>query len=300
MGHPGASRAGRDPCADPPCEPLVGMREVIPSAAMAPAQSLYATPRKIASAQGCHFYHVMEIPGYGLVETAQWDLRGRETAYLGDVDLAGKRVLEIGPASGYLTFFMESAGAEVVAVELSPDIDWDIVPDARVDLAAFVDERRKGIECIRNGFWFAHERFKSSAQVHYGNVYDLPDELGHFDIAVMGSVLLHVRDPLRVVENCARLADTLVITDVRYDDISDDRAVAECFSTSDTPTPDIWWRFSPQLFARFTEIMGFGYRSISFHDQFTVIGGPSIPSHMFTVVSSRFPSAVPSTQTSAN
>jgi hypothetical protein len=54
----------------------------------------YADPRAIRSLSECLFYHSMEIPGYGLVE-GQWDLRGRESAYLGGLDFAGKRVLEV-------------------------------------------------------------------------------------------------------------------------------------------------------------------------------------------------------------
>src|SRR5271168_2362928 len=60
------------------------------------------------------WYHACELPD-GTVLPGVWDLRGRESAYLGGVDLAGKRVLELGPATGYLSFAMERMGAEVVA-----------------------------------------------------------------------------------------------------------------------------------------------------------------------------------------
>jgi predicted nicotinamide N-methyase len=35
--------------------------------------------------------------------------------YLGNFDFVGKRVLDVGAASGFLTFEMEKRGAEVVA-----------------------------------------------------------------------------------------------------------------------------------------------------------------------------------------
>jgi hypothetical protein len=116
-------------------------------------ETLYATPRKVTDAADCDFYHVMEIPGYGPTTGGMWDLRGDTAGYLGNVDLAGKRVLEIGPASGYLTFYMESQGAEVVSVELPLDHPWDVVPDASLDLPAFVDEVKSGIEAVRNAYW---------------------------------------------------------------------------------------------------------------------------------------------------
>src|ERR1017187_4959904 len=90
---------------------------------------LYATPVAGVREEDCYFYHVMEVPDRG-VGGGQFDLRGHEEAYLGRVELGGRRVLEIGPASGFLTFHMESKGASVVAVELGPDAEWDVVPRA--------------------------------------------------------------------------------------------------------------------------------------------------------------------------
>jgi SAM-dependent methyltransferase len=250
-------------------------------------EALYATPRKLTDASNCHFYHVMDIPGYGVPTGTQWDLRGDTPGYLGGVDLAGKRVLEIGPASGYLTFYMEAQGAEVVSVELPLDHPWDIVPDVSLDTAEWEEEIRGSIDRIRNGYWFTHERVGSKAKVHYGDIYALPDALGHFDYAVIAAVLLHVRDPLRVVEQCARLADNLVITDVHHEDIPDDKAYMEWFSTKDYPAPHVWFKFSPQIFVRFAEVLGFDESTVTFHEQLYVADGPPRPGLMFTVVSTR-------------
>jgi SAM-dependent methyltransferase len=248
---------------------------------------LYATPRTVTDAGDCHFYHLMDIPGYGLTTGGMWDLRGREDAYLGGVDLKGKRVLEIGPASGFLTFYMESQGAEVVSVELSPDLTWDIVPDARIDTEAYNLEVRENIDYVRNAYWFAHRHFESKAKVHYGDIYNLPPELGDFDLAVICAVLLHVRDPLRVVEGCARLAKDLVITDMHYGEIPVDEPYMKWFSTKDEPVPHVWWKFSPQLFVRFAEVLGFTTNTVSYNEQVYVADGPPRPGSLFTVVSTR-------------
>ncbi len=257
------------------------------------SSALYAAPRQVGTADECHFYHVMEIPGHGMTQGGHWDLRGGEGDYLGHVDLSGRRVLEIGPASGYLSFFMESRGADVVSVELSPDLAWDAVPDAHMDVKEFSRSRTAGMEGLRNGYWFAHERLRSKARVHYGNVYDLPDELGHFDIAVLCAVLLHVRDPLRVVENCARLSDSLVVTDLHHADVPDDVPMLKWLSTPDSPSLDTWWKFSPQLFVRFGEVLGFTNNVVTYHDQTLTLDGPSRSTPMFTVVSTGRPSPVP-------
>ena len=245
---------------------------------------LYATPRDVVNAADCHFYHEMDIPGFGPTGGAHWDLRGNEEAYLGNVDISGKRVLEIGPASGYMSFYMESRGAEVVSVELSPELDWDVVPDARLDFGEFTRDRVVGMEGLRNGYWFAHERLHSKARVHYGSAYELPAELGHFDVVTICAVLLHMRDPMRVVENCARLADTVIVTDLHHPDVPDDSPVMKWLSTADAPSLDTWWKFSPQLFVRFGEVLGFTSNVVNFHEQKLTLEPPR-PAAMFTVVS---------------
>src|SRR5947208_14433682 len=91
------------------------------------APTLYGRPRIVTSLDDCHFYHTMELPGWGLV-LGDWDLRAGVDPLLGYQEFAGQRVLEVGPASGFMTFEMERRGAEVVSVELPDDPGWDFVP----------------------------------------------------------------------------------------------------------------------------------------------------------------------------
>src|SRR6266480_139869 len=104
--------------------------------------SLYAPPRLITTLEDCYFYHTIDIPGYGLVE-GEWDLRQGIDAYLGKVVFKGKRVLELGTASGFVCFHMEREGADVVAYDLSDQHDWDVVPYGQYDYSDFMRERRK-------------------------------------------------------------------------------------------------------------------------------------------------------------
>ena len=70
----------------------------------------YAEPRRVDSLTECAFYHVMDLPAFGRVG-GQWDLRGTVDDYLGRFDFRDKRALDIGAASGFLTFAMERRGA---------------------------------------------------------------------------------------------------------------------------------------------------------------------------------------------
>src|SRR5439155_19518331 len=62
---------------------------------------VYAPTRTVENLSECWFYHTMDLPGHGTVEGA-WDLRDGVDAYLGGVDVQGKRALDVGTASGFL------------------------------------------------------------------------------------------------------------------------------------------------------------------------------------------------------
>ena len=63
--------------------------------------------RRVPNPDGPFWYHVQDLPGLGTVGEAGegWDFRepGNADAYLGGVTVEGKRVLEVGPGSGFWT-----------------------------------------------------------------------------------------------------------------------------------------------------------------------------------------------------
>ena len=228
---------------------------------------IFAIPRKVEDVADCYFYHAMEIPGHGVVEGRDWDLRGRVDEYMGKVDFAGQRVLEIGPASGCLTFEMEKRGADVVSVEVTDDHGWDFVPYPAERLEEVFDPRRIVMQQLKNSYWFSHAAHRSNAKVYYGDVYDLPTALGHFDIAVMGAVLLHCRDPLRIVEQCGKIARLLIITDMFYPDL-EGAPVCRLAPNPQNFLWHTWWHFSTLFFTQFLAVMGFTTSATSTHQQY--------------------------------
>ena len=108
-------------------------------------EAVYAEPYVVTDVDECYFYHTMEIPGLGLVE-GQWDLRDGVGEYTGGVDYKGKRVLEIGTASGFLCFTLEAQGAEMVSYDLLTPRDAHVVRLAvvlgRVDGLEVTDKNR--------------------------------------------------------------------------------------------------------------------------------------------------------------
>src|SRR5467141_1807423 len=178
---------------------------------LASKDKIFAAPQKVENLADCYFYHTMELPGHGVIEGQDWDLRSGVDEYLGKVAFTGQRVLEIGPASGFLTFEMEKRGADMVSVEVTGEHGWDFVPYPAERLEEVFGPRRVVMQQLKNSYWFSHAALQSKAKVCYGDAYNLPAALGDLDIAVMGAVLLHCRDPLRIVEQCATRAKTLII-----------------------------------------------------------------------------------------
>ncbi|KAA3655803.1 MAG: methyltransferase domain-containing protein [Chloroflexi bacterium] len=254
-------------------------------------KTIWAEPRKVISIDDCDFYHTMDIPNYGTVR-GDWDLRGKETAYLGNTSFDGKRVLEIGTASGHLCFTMEKMGANVVAYDLSDEQDWDIVPYASYDYEQHISARKAHIRRLNNGFWFAHSANKSQARVVYGSVYTTPENIGQFDICTFGSILLHLRDPFLALQRVtAHVRETVIVTDIASgfmgrmltmaESLSGIRLIAFVPNARKLKPFETWWRLSPGLVCEFLQILGFAHTTISFHRQlyqnkelqlFTVVG----------------------------
>ena len=236
---------------------------------------IFAVPRKVDDVADCYFYHTVELPGCGIIN-GDWDLRGGTDDYLGKVALAGKRVLEIGPASGFLTFEMEKRGADVVTTEHG----WDFVPYPASRLEEVFGSRQIVMQQLKNSYWFSHAAHHSKAKVYYGDVYNLPAALGEFDVALMGSVLLHCRDPLRIVEQCGKKARSLIITDMFHADL-EGAPICRLAPTPQNFLWHTWWHFSTQIFAQFLAVMGFTTSDVLTHQQyhrgkaytlFTIIG----------------------------
>jgi SAM-dependent methyltransferase len=249
---------------------------------------LYARPRHVPDDAVCHFYHSMTLPKRGEV-AGQWDLRGRVDEYLGHVDFRGKRVLEIGPASGFLTFEMERRGAQVVCVELPPGAPFDIVPVAGAagpGLAAWQGEM---LRYMQNSFWSSHAELGSKARVHYGDPCHLPRRLGRFDITLLASVLQHLHDPTGVLTSCAALTrEAVIVTDLLAGGDGDrdiTAPVLELFPSLERPATFTWWSLRPAFFETLLAVLGFGDVTTTYHDDLYVLEQRALPN--FTVVARR-------------
>jgi hypothetical protein len=262
----------------------LGWRRPHGAAPRTPA-TIYAEPRHVADARECLFYHTLDLPEIGVVDSpGSWDLRPGLDAYLGHVAFAGKRVLDVGAANGALSFHMERAGAEVVSFDLDEHAAWDMVPFAAwKDYAHIAAERKHLTRQLNNAYWLAHRLLRSSARVVYGSVYAIPEAIGRVDIAVYGSILLHLRDPFRALENGARLArEAVIVADVlRGQETPTHEPYLGFLPDASTLEPkDTWWDIRPETAVRMLGVLGFTEAVTTTHQQ--MYSGRAI--ELYTVV----------------
>jgi hypothetical protein len=68
---------------------------------------------------------------------------------------------------------------------------------------------------------------KSKAKIVYTNVYTIPPELGQFDVAVIGQILVHLSDPVRALSSVIdRIRGQIVVTEGMVD--SDEPVMSLC------------------------------------------------------------------------
>jgi tRNA (mo5U34)-methyltransferase len=151
------------------------------------------------------WYHTIELAP-GVVTPGWFDLRPAvETMPWPDV--RGKRCLDVGTYDGFLAFELERRGAaEVVATDISDPSGWDwplITRERGTQAVANAAGSKTGL-----GFEIARRALGSSVERVEISVYDLrAAELGTFDVVVCGSLLLHLRDPVRALEAIRGVCD---------------------------------------------------------------------------------------------
>ncbi|HEV7476011.1 MAG TPA: class I SAM-dependent methyltransferase [Pyrinomonadaceae bacterium] len=223
-------------------------------------------PRFVERLEDCFFYHAMELPEFGLVP-AHWDLRGRFDEYIGGVEVAGKSVIDIGAATGFLSFEAEKRGAaRVLSFDMSDAKQQTFLPFK--DKLYYRDPKRWAaqygaeIEQWKNAYWLCHRLFNSKAEVYYGDVYNLPAELGKFDIAIVGSVLEHLNDQITALASIARRTnETIVLVSPL---LQTDERIARFEALASNPDADFtWWTYSLGVYREVFGMLGFSIKKVS-------------------------------------
>lgn len=199
------------------------------------------------------WYHTIELAPD--LETPGWfDLRQVAGRVL-PASLKGKRCLDVATFDGFWAFEMEQREArEVVAIDLLDPELWDWPAETTPEVMRTVGARKGAGE----GFLLAREALGSKVERVALSVYDLdPGCLGMFDVVYVGSVLLHLRDPVRALERVRSVCKgTLLVVDA-IDPLLSLSFPRSAVATLDGIGRPWWWRPNLACLARMVRSAGF-------------------------------------------
>ena len=115
---------------------------------------------------------------------------------------------------------------------------------------------------LNNGFWYASSIPRFSGQISPWDTYDVPTEIGRFDVVTLGAILQHLRDPLGALENAMSFTDqSIIITDssVFIRDDLQHLPLAYFAPPERLRTPHggwTWWEVTAEVYVRFLELKG--------------------------------------------
>jgi tRNA (mo5U34)-methyltransferase len=157
------------------------------------------------------WYHTIELAP-GLCTPGYLDTRSVVAAIPFPASLAGKRCLDVATFNGFWAFEMERRGAsEVVAIDVRDPLDWDWPVDSDDEVKAAIGARH----ARGRGFEIAREALDSRVERRELSVYELDQAtVGRFDVVYLGSLLVHLRDPVRALERIRSVCDeSLIVAD---------------------------------------------------------------------------------------
>lgn len=229
-------------------------------------QPALVQPRIIETLDECFFYHTMDLPEFGLVH-GHWDLRGRFEDYVGGVEVSSKSVLDVGTATGFLSFEAEKRGAtRVLSFDMS-DVKYQTFLPFKdklyySDNARWAEQYQAEIERWKNAYWLSHRLLGSRAEVFYGNIYALPPELGQFDVALVGGVLEHLSDQISALASIARLTKEAIVVVTPL--LQTDERIARFEALASHPECDFtWWTYSLGVYREVFGMLGFRIEKVT-------------------------------------
>lgn len=254
-----------------------------------PQFQLALTQRYWSVAQAdCDFLQTLQLADGNVVPGA-WDLRGHEDAYLGNFPLWDKRVLQYGPASGWISAHVAARARELIVLDLPPGEAPPLVALGGATPKAVQRDIAEAAERTRRGFWFAKQALGFEAAVVYADYADPPPDIGRVDAAVLPLILSQTPNPYSVLRAAAAITDEAIIVTELMGPVpvsagAADASAIAVFAPSEPPDGlHHWWQLTPHAICRMAATLGFTEPTVTLHGPPRM--QPSPP--LYTVVARR-------------
>jgi tRNA (mo5U34)-methyltransferase len=200
------------------------------------------------------WYHTIELaPGH--LTPGWFDTRAVVDKLPFPASLEGKRCLDVATFDGFWAFEMERRGAaETIGIDVLDPLRWDWPANSDRLVVETIAQRQDA----GRGFEIAREALGSSVERVEMSVYDLdPAEIGTFDFVYVGSLLIHLRDPVRALERVWSVCDgTLLVVD-NVDLALSLRSRRRPVAALEGIGRPWWWKLNRAALARVVESAGF-------------------------------------------
>ena len=214
----------------------------------------FSEPLTAASENECRWYHMFDKPD-GSVIRGSWDYRHNVDEYLGHVDFRGKSVLEIVPASGFLT--VAGAARRVRIGHRYPRRRcWEYGPGHRdtgraANVATACPTQKVGGS--RSGVHRPRPRFYCGV----AGLREVAAQLS-FDICLIGGLLQHVRYPVDVLWIASQAATQVIVSERFLPEVEKTgEPLARLVPSRRNDFIDSWWYFSSSAVSNALDIFGF-------------------------------------------
>jgi O-methyltransferase len=152
-------------------------------------------------------------------------------------------------------------------------------------------EQSLQLGAIHNSWWYLRKEMRSRATMVYGNIYDLPGDIGLFDVATFQAILLHLRDPFSALEQAARRTVGSIVVTEPVDPAIENTDSMRFFPTRGGSVSSGWWSFSAATIEAMLDTLGFHNLRRTEHTQTHYQGHDldrePVQLKMFTVVGSK-------------
>jgi tRNA (mo5U34)-methyltransferase len=203
------------------------------------------------------WYHTIELPS-GVVTPGEYDTRAAARRIPFPTRLDGKRCLDVGTHDGFWAFEMERRGAaEVMAIDLDDPRQVDVSEPSPVwtgELLADRTSRPLAFSC-------AHRALDSKVTRRDQSVYRLDrNDVGKFDFAFIGTLLLHLREPVKAltaIRNVLAPGGRLLVNDPVSLGMTIRHPRRPVHQLILLPGKPFWWLPNTQGLKRYVEKAGF-------------------------------------------